>query len=45
MDRGDGLDDEQYPMSEAHDTGEEPVLTGVRFVCPSSSLIVKQVSL
>jgi hypothetical protein len=28
---------EQYPMSQAHDTGVEPVLTGVRFVCPSSS--------
>jgi hypothetical protein len=25
--------DEQYLMSEAHDSGEEPLLTGVRFVC------------
>jgi hypothetical protein len=33
--------DEQYPTSEAHDTGVEPVLTGVRFVYPSSlSLLV-----
>jgi hypothetical protein len=35
--------DEKYPMSKAHDTAEEPVLTGARFVCPQEVLAVDPV--
>ena len=32
---------EKYPLREAHYTGEEPGLDGVRFVCPQEARIRK----